>query len=106
MNILTLHEYQEVPSSLESLTAAIAAAHTSLEPITPATDSADEEDVAQAWGTFANEVEELMDDLVERSSLLINTFGLETAIYDQLLTFNSTFLVNTPFPLHSVLICG
>lgn len=55
--------------------------------------------VAQSWGKFANTVEELMDDLVERSALLVNTFGLETSIHSQLLTFNTTFLVGIPFLL-------
>ena len=36
-----------------------------------------------------------MDDYVQQSALLINTFGLETDIYNQLVTFNSTFLVST-----------
>ena len=39
-------------------------------------------------------MEELVDDLVGHSSLLINTFGLEAPIHTQLLNLNTTLFVS------------
>ena len=70
---------------------------TSLTPVTPASDAPTEKTIFLSWGKLANTMEELVDDLVEQSPLLINTFGLGTPIYNQLLTLNSTFFVRLPY---------
>ncbi|KAL6722102.1 hypothetical protein ACLMJK_001208 [Lecanora helva] len=88
---------QKVPTSLQSLASAISAAQESLTPVTPTSDGPTETNVALSWGYFANSVEELLDDYVRQSALLINTFGLKSAIYNQLLTFNTTFNSYTAF---------
>lgn len=84
---------QQIPLSLQSLTAAIVTAITASTP-TPPTSSPDTDfTVLDTYGLFANTIWELMDDYAYQKSNLIAIFQLKAAMHSQLTSFNTAFQV-------------
>ena len=96
MLIIDTHN-QQIPPSLESLTNSISSNHSALDPTPPTSDPPVEFNLVRSWGLFANTIEELMADYIQKKGDLIGVFGLRAAIHDRLVTFNESFQVNIPF---------
>ncbi|KAL6713981.1 hypothetical protein ACLMJK_008475 [Lecanora helva] len=93
---------QQIPPSLQSISAGITSAVNNAQGIPTTSDAATEVIFFEAFGLLTNEIWNIVDELAFQKSNLINVFGLRTPIHTQIINLNTTYQQLNEFTYNSV----